>query len=343
MSNKVAGRRRIPVARAPVRAGQPMPGRDAATPDVVQSLAGRPRVERRAECTARLDAWQLRMRSEGNSERTVLERRRVVEVAAREAGQLATELSRTAIETYLAGLQSQGTRAAYFAALKAWFRWLVDFEEARADNPMRKLRAPRQPRRTPRPITTAERDRALARITRHRTRTYLLLAVYHGLRVHEIARVRGEDLDLAAMTLRVVGKGRLVASLPLHPSVAELAGSYPATGWWFPARDGEHGHVSPKTVSHVLGQALRRAGVNASAHQLRHWYGTQVLRSAGGNLRVAQELLRHASANTTAGYTHVDDAERRAAIVALPQLAGTAVSATSFTPATAPATAPVTR
>jgi integrase/recombinase XerD len=66
------------------------------------------------------------------------------------------------------------------------------------------------------------------------------------------------------------------------------------------------------------GPALRRAGVAASAHQLRHWFGTQTLRAAGGNLRTAQELLRHADANTTAGYTKVDDADRRAAILALP-------------------------
>ena len=61
-----------------------------------------------------------------------------------------------------------------------------------------------------------------------------------------------------------------------------------------------------------------RAGVPGSAHSLRHFYGTQTLRSSGGNLRVTQELMRHASPATTAIYTKVDDEQMRAAVDALP-------------------------
>lgn len=71
------------------------------------------------------------------------------------------------------------------------------------------------------------------------------------------------------------------------------------------------------TVSQIIGNTFRRAGIRCSARQLRHWFGTNTLRAAG-NLRVAQELLRHASVATTALYTQVDDTERRAAILALP-------------------------
>lgn len=84
-------------------------------------------------------------------------------------------------------------------------------------------------------------------------------------------------------------------------------------------RDEFDGHASPGGLSTVLSDAFKRAGVDATAHQLRHWFGTNVLR-AGGNLRVAQELLRHSSPAITARYTQVDDTERRAASVALPTL-----------------------
>ena len=100
----------------------------------------------------------------------------------------------------------------------------------------------------------------------------------------------------------------------------------PSPGWWFPCYepnalfpDGK-GHVLPRSVSTIVGNVMTRAGVPGTAHSLRHWYGTNALLAAGGNLRVTQELLRHASLQTTAIYTPVPDGDRRAAVMALPDL-----------------------
>jgi integrase/recombinase XerD len=65
---------------------------------------------------------------------------------------------------------------------------------------------------------------------------------------------------------------------------------------------------------------MRAVGSAASPHQLRHWYGTNVLLAAGGNLRVAQELLRHANLNATAIYTRVTSDQQADAVVALPDM-----------------------
>jgi integrase/recombinase XerD len=43
----------------------------------------------------------------------------------------------------------------------------------------------------------------------------ILLAVLAGLRVHEIAEFRGEDIDPDARTLRVTGKGGRTDTIPL--------------------------------------------------------------------------------------------------------------------------------
>ncbi|MGI8881058.1 MAG: tyrosine-type recombinase/integrase [Jatrophihabitans sp.] len=150
-----------------------------------------------------------------------------------------------------------------------------------------------------------------------RTRTMILLGAYQGLRVHEIAKIRGEDFT--GDSLRVVGKGKVAADLPVHPVIAAEAARYPAVGWWFPSPYCEGEPVTANSVSGVISAALRRSGVNATAHQLRHHFGTEILRASGGNLRVAQELLRHASPATTAVYTMIDDEQRRAAILALPR------------------------
>lgn len=145
----------------------------------------------------------------------------------------------------------------------------------------------------------------------------ILLAAYQGLRVHEIAKLRGEDVDLESMALYVVGKGNKPAVLPLHPEVAGFAaeGRFPAVGWWFPAY-GRPGPIQSAAVSKAIHDTMRRAGFEAKPHQLRHWYGTTLVRN-GADLRTVQELMRHASLATTQIYTESSDQQKRRAIDSL--------------------------
>jgi integrase/recombinase XerD len=136
-----------------------------------------------------------------------------------------------------------------------------------------------------------------------RTRVMVMLAALAGLRVGEIAKVKGEDLDLAGRKIYVIGKGAKRAWVPLHPLLIEVAAQMPQRGWWFPGnirRPGEHIH--PKSVSDILGQAMRRA-----------WYASTLL-DDGADLRTVQELLRHTSIQTTQVYTKVRDERRVSAV-----------------------------
>lgn len=210
-----------------------------------------------------------------------------------------------------------GSRSNYYRVLRAWYLWLRR-RGLRADIPTDLMRAPKQPIGIPRPVSTGEFERVLAVCNRRRTRAMVLLAAYEGLRAHEIAKVRGEDVR--GGRLRVIGKGEVDDSVPLHPAVAALAGEFPASGWWFPSYDYPGEPVTSGNVSAVISGAFKRAGVAATAHQLRHWFGTQSLRSSGGNVRVAQVLLRHASLATTQIYTRVENDEATAAVLALPSV-----------------------
>ncbi|CED91272.1 Phage integrase family [Actinomyces succiniciruminis] len=71
--------------------------------------------------------------------------------------------------------------------------------------------------------------------------------------------------------------------------------------------------MKAKTVGTVISRAFNRAGVRGSAHQLRHYFATSLLR-AGADSRVVQTLMRHESLATTGRYLGVDDAQQRAAL-----------------------------
>ena len=76
--------------------------------------------------------------------------------------------------------------------------------------------------------------------------------------------------------------------------------------------------MASRSISTITTRLFKGLGIEGSIHRCRHWFGTSILRSSGGNLRVAQELLRHASPASTAVYTLIDGTERSAAVLALP-------------------------
>ncbi len=208
---------------------------------------------------------------------------------------------------------SDATAATYHSYLRAWFKWLI-LNDYRIDDPMLKLGAPRYPDRVPRPIPDDALLKLLCTPMHHRTRIMILVAALAGLRVSEVARVKGSDIDLSRNIIYTYGKGKKRNALPLHHLLAEAALTMPARDYWFPANSTRPGqHVRGKSVSDIIGQAMRRADVPGTPHTLRHWYGTTLL-DEGADMRTVQELLRHKSMSTTALYTKVPDRKRHSAI-----------------------------
>ena len=101
--------------------------------------------------------------------------------------------------------------------------------------------------------------------------------------------------------------------------MAEFAADQPSEGWWFPSYAHEGQPVTGNNVSAVLSAHMKRCGVNASAHQLRHWFGSS-LSGEGAQVRVLQESLRHSNLQTVQVYTEVTLDQMRAAIQLLPDV-----------------------
>lgn len=263
------------------------------------------------------------MRAAGLSERTVHERCQMMRRVEQRTGKHPATLTNDDILHVLAWPRlTPGTRATYYYLMRAWFKWLRLTNRMSRD-PMCKIEPPRVPRRHPRPIASAHLEVLLATPMRRRTRVMILLAAYQGLRVHEIAKVRADDVDVTGGTLTVNGKGGVVSSLPLHPIIAAAAKRMPARGWWFPAYEPNvmfpdcRGHVLPRSVSTIIGKVMERAGVPGTPHSLRHWHATELLR-AGADSRTVQTLMRHASLATTQIYMQVADDARKDALGRLP-------------------------
>jgi integrase/recombinase XerD len=270
-----------------------------------------------------LEAWALWMRAQSWSETTIKNRRRMLQRLAERTGRAPVELTTGEVLMLLGapGLAS-GTRRTYYVALRSWFDWLL-ITGRREDDPMATVKKPRQGRVEIKPLHDDHVRRLLDSGIYARTKTMVLLAAYQGLRASEIAKVRGSDLDRVSQTIRVAGKGGVVVDLPLHPLVAAEAERY-TSSWWFPARRGPDGIERPgpiagASVTTVVAGAMKRAGVPGTCHSLRHWYATSLLR-AGVDIRVIQELMRHATLATTERYLHVDDSARRAGILRLQSL-----------------------
>jgi site-specific recombinase XerD len=261
--------------------------------------------------------WRAWQEAQGLSERTIAERASTIRRAVEHAGEPPTALTTLGIVRFIArpGLSSR-TRWTYHQHLHAYSQWLIK-AKLRTDDPMVDAPAPRRQAGTPRPVEQYQLQAILVAANRRRTRTMILLAALAGLRVHEIAKVHGHDFDLTARTLTVLGKGGKTAAIPLHQVLVTEAAVQPRDGYWFPSYGmQESPHVDRQAVGKAIAQAMKRAGVDASAHQLRHYFGTSLLEH-GADIRVVQELMRHSSLQSTQIYTKVSDVQRAAAVARL--------------------------
>lgn len=254
--------------------------------------------------------WSVRMYAEGLSKRTVkdrvytmrrLERDLATPALVATTPQLAEWLARDDIATV--------TRSVYHSHLRAFYRYTQSAGH-RADNPMAPIRAARRPKRHPRPISVAQYE-TLRDTADPAMRAMIMLAALAGLRVAEIARFHSRQLDASTGLIEITGKGGSTFLIPAHPDLVAHSRRMPA-GYWFPSQRARH--IGGRTVSERMRLFMLRHGVQATPHALRHTFATQLL-ERGADLRVVQELMRHATVATTANYTAITDVRKREAIL----------------------------
>lgn len=199
------------------------------------------------------------------------------------------------------------SRGSYLSTLCMFFDFIVHTRR-REDNPATEIRRPRVGRRLPHPISRGDLAVALAHAD-PRMRCWLTLGAFQGLRCIEIAQLRREDVQETNSPPIIVvreGKGKKDRILPLNADVELALRSYGMRHGYLFHVDGKP--VEPGTVSSYIWRYLHGLGIEASAHALRHFFGSS-LYHATKDIRLVQEMMGHASPQTTAIYVAFDPRE----------------------------------
>jgi len=240
-------------------------------------------------------------------------------------------VDRLLLRRYLAYLgtrrYARATLARKAAALRCYFAWQRR-RGALVVDPARRLAAPGGGSRLPRVLDRTELDTMLDRPSPRggdpdggsddlhdalslRDDAVLELLYGSGLRVAELCGLDVGDVDVRGLTVTVLGKGDRQRRVPMHDRCAgavalwlrrgrqALVTELSAPEAVFLNRRGTR--LGPRDVRRLLD---RRSPVPTHPHALRHSFATHLL-DGGADLRVVQELLGHASLQTTQVYTHV--------------------------------------
>jgi len=231
------------------------------------------------------------------------------------------------VEAYFTDLGARGlspaTAARRRAAVRQFYRFVLG-EGWRADDPSRRVEAPKKGRSLPKVLSREEMDRLIAAAAARdgaqglRLACMVELAYASGLRISELTGLTLAALARDPAYLIVKGKGGKERLAPLNAAARTAVKAYlevrgqflpkgqKANPWLFPSR-GKGGRLTPRRFAQLLDEAAADAGIDparVSPHVLRHAFATHLL-EGGADLRVVQTLLGHADIGTTQIYTHV--------------------------------------
>jgi integrase/recombinase XerD len=242
-------------------------------------------------------------------------------------GRSLKDASNTDIEAWFEDLGARGlsasTAARRRAAVRQFYRFVLG-EGWRADDPSRRVEAPRQGRPLPKVLSRQEVEALIAAAAARdggqgaRLACLIELTYASGLRVSELVALPLAALARDPAYLIVKGKGGKERLAPLGEAArtavkawlplrkAFLPKGAKDSPWLFPSR-GKTGRLTPRRFAQLLEEAAADAGIEpakVSPHVLRHAFATHLL-EGGADLRVVQTLLGHSDIATTQIYTHV--------------------------------------
>jgi len=241
------------------------------------------------------------------------------------------ELDAVVCRSYLASLHGRNdavTIGRKLSSLRAFFKLMLRRRLVTA-SPVGALRAPKRSKRLPAFLGKEDMGRLLdgpappddpaAAAQQQRDEALFEIIYGAGLRVSEACNLDLDDITTGAEAEVKVrqGKGRKDRIVPLGAkAIASLEAYLPRRTTWLAATKNaatpalfitpRGRRLDPRTVRRLLARRELATGVRpVSPHALRHSFATHLL-GEGADLRSIQEMLGHASLQTTQRYAHVN-------------------------------------
>lgn len=224
--------------------------------------------------------------------------------------------------------QERGLSSTYISssvrALRAWFNWMQE-EEYIGDNPMDRVKTPKEQQRLIEPLEIEEIKRLLkavdgASASALRNRAIILTLLDCGLRVSELCNLELGDVDLKDGWVRVrEGKGWKERKVPMGGALRRILWQYSkmrpvAMGGnrrFFVTEDGWP--LLTGRVRKMLLHFGEKAGVkNVHPHRFRHTFALHFLRN-GGDAMTLRMLMGHNSLQMVSHYVQLAAVDLKAA------------------------------
>lgn len=267
-----------------------------------------------------------------------------------EIGNLKIEaVTPSSIGRVLLVMEDKGLSASYrcqaHKAMSHVFKFAMG-EDLCSRNPVRAVTAPSGPTKDVVVPTADQVKRFIVEAPDERTRTFIILAAYLGLRISEVLDLKWSHVDFDKRTITIwkgkkTGRGYTAKSLRLVETVAEQLANWRraqqkerlSASWWasdedwiittsigtrFDAKNFRSKHFKPLADGIAPG---------VTPHGLRHGLATRLMEE-GIPLPVVSEQMRHSSTRITADiYSHVTPRLSDAAAETIEQVYGDAPSA----------------
>lgn len=220
---------------------------------------------------------------------------------------------------------SDSTRSRKISSLKGFYNYLENKRKLIVENVTRELEMPKVGERG---YAYLEVDECMDLIKgiegRHaiRDRAIIILFLNCGMRLSELTNIKLSDIKGDALS--IIGKGDKERTIYLNDAC------YRAVQKYLPVRkttnlpylfiSAQGNKINNRTVQLMLKKHLSSAALDTekiSIHKLRHTAATLLFQS-GVDVRTIQDVLGHKSISTTQIYTHVNEQQKRNALLNSP-------------------------
>ena len=199
------------------------------------------------------------------------------------------------------------------ATLRTFYKYLLRTGKI-AENPMTSIRMVKTTKKIPQFVRESEMENLVnnrkiaTNFSEARDELILFLLYGTGIRLAELISLQNNQVNLAAKTIRVIGKRNKERMIPIPGLLVDLIATYRSFCTV------EHAHLLltdkgeplyPMFVQRLVKKNLGEFSQleKLSPHVLRHTYATHLL-NKGADLNAIKELLGHANLAAAQVYTH---------------------------------------